>query len=569
MKPHLKLKHLASEWMPRASAAANVALPFYSTSHDAASLTSRDMRAWRPGSLSPDADLLLDLDTIRSRARDIDRNNGIAKGGIQTIVDNVVGTGLRLSARPDYAALGQTKDWAVTWAAQMEGLFHGWWWTTDCHAGDTMTGDQMSAQAVRGQLLNGDALTLPLWLPGRGTYATKLQMVEGDRLSNPYFQLDQMKVRGGIEFDDYGAPIAYNIRKAHPGDLFFWGALFSQWERIPRKTDFNRLRVIHAYDPERSEQSRGKPLLTSVLPQFKTLDRYTKAELDAALFNAVIAGTITTAMDQDRILDLFKNDKDAYLKARNESAVTLEGGMLVPLFPGDKLDPFIPQRPAAAFGMFIENVYRIIGVALDMPYELLLKDFSKTNYSSARAALLEAWRSFLRRRDWLGTQWLDPIYGLFAEEVINAGLIEAPNFYAKRSAYLRCKWIGPGRGWVDEVKEAAAAAMRIDSNISTLEEECARQGLYWRDVMDQRKVEYDYAKKLGLPQLAPTTVRISSTETPQETPAGPGPPGNAGMLTETLEIRSGRPAPDDDAGAIAAAPANRPSGGGTPGVATV
>ncbi|WP_449235596.1 phage portal protein [Azospirillum doebereinerae] len=90
---------------------------------------------------------------------------------------------------------------------------------------------------------------------------------------------------------------------------------------------------------------------------------------------------------------------------------------------------------------------------MNIPYELLVKDFSQTNYSSARAALLEAWRFFNGRRAWLGTYWATPVFDLWLEEAVNLGEIEAPDFYANRFAYTRCRWIGAGKGWVDPVKE--------------------------------------------------------------------------------------------------------------------
>lgn len=492
MKPHIRMKHDA---VPRMSASAD-------TAHHAASLKAFDTAAWRPRIGSADSDLLREWPDLVSRSRDMERNNGVAKGGIQTIVDNVVGTGLRLSSRPDYRALGQTKDWAAQWRKKVESLFHWWWWTSACHAGDTMTGDQMTAQQFRASLNNGELLALPLWLPERGDgFATKIQTVESDRLSQPGGMFESSRLRGGIKFDEYGAPLGYFIKKTHPGDAFY-DVDGMGWEYVPRRTAFGRLRVIHAFDPERSGQSRGKPLLTSVLPQFKQIDRYTNAEIMAAVVNAMIAMVIESPMSHEQVMELFEGNPQAYLAARNEHAVSLKGGTAISTFPGDKVASFLPQRPASGFGQFIENIYRIIGVALDMPYELLMKDFSKTNYSSARAAMLEAWRSFNRRRDWLGTQWMDPIFGLFLEEMVNAGRIEAPDFYQNRWYYQRCKWIGPGRGWVDPVKEADASVLRVDSNLSTLEQECAEQGLDWEDVLEQRAMEIEKLKELGFTVVA-------------------------------------------------------------------
>lgn len=80
------------------------------TSHKAASQTLREIASWQPGRGSADSDLLPELDTIVARSRDLTRNHGIAAGAMQTLSDNIVGTGFRLSAKPDYKALGKSRN---------------------------------------------------------------------------------------------------------------------------------------------------------------------------------------------------------------------------------------------------------------------------------------------------------------------------------------------------------------------------------------------------------------------------------------------------------------------------
>lgn len=512
---------------------------------------TRDIRDWNPRRGSADSDLLRDLPNLLGRSRDIERNNGVAAGIIRTITDNVVGTGLRLVPRPNYLALGKTKEWADAWALQVSAYWWQWAETTACHAGDTMSFDQLTTQVLRGQLLNGGALALPLWIPDRGDgYATKLQTVEIDRLSNPQGAPDTQLRRGGIDFGVYGEPLVYNIRNAHPGDYLMMGAATDQftWTPVPRRTKFGRARVLHVFDPERSAQSRGKPLLSPVLPEFKNIDRYTMAELQAAVVNAMIALVIQTPMDQEAVLGLFDGNYDKYVETRQEHRPKLQAGGVLSLYPGDEAQSFLPNRPATAFGGFLEVMHRIIGLPADLPYELVMKDFSKTNYSSARAALLEAWRSFLRRRDWLGTQFADPVYDLFLEELVNADKVEGKDtFYTHRAAWTRCRWIGPGRGWVDPVKEAQGAQVRMASMMTTLEMECAEiGGNDWREVLDQAAVERAYKIKLGLPpdlvinqaksvQEHPTTDSSPDANNPDGTPASDGATASANPKRPALD----------------------------------
>jgi len=499
--------------------------------HHGASTTRRDTSQWYAARGSADSDLLPDLPELQYRARDIRRNNGYAHGIVQTAVDNIVGTGLRLSAQPDYIALSRigpqfNKEWADEWATQYESLFHEWWWSTACHAGDTLTGDMLTEQVLFSKFDNGGSLTLPLWIDRGDGFRTKLQTVEIDRLCNPHMQPNTANFRGGIEYDDFGVPVAYHILKGHPGERYFnWSSTVGmEWERIPRRTPFGRLRVIHDFDSDRADQTRGKPLLSAVLDQFKNLDRYVKAEIQAALMNAMIWGAITTPMGHEEIVDLFQNDREKYMADRDAHAVKMQSGTLATLFPGDKLESFMPQRPAAGFGVFTKNIERIISVGADMPYEIAKKDFSESNYSNTRAAVNEAWRSFNRRRDRLGAGWLDNVNGLFMEEMVSAGRIAAPRYYEFRRAYQRCNWIGPGRGYVDKTKEVTGDLLALQGKTTTLQQVCAEQGRDWREVMDQVKAEQNYAESIGLdlnfstmlPQVFPP-----EGEPPEDEPPAP------------------------------------------------
>jgi len=522
----------------------------YDTSHSGASVLRKQLSNWMPARLPADADLLPDLPALQSRARDLDRNNGVAAGGLQTLQDNVAGYGLRLAAYPDWRALGQTVEWAADWSQNTEALWRSWADTCACDVAHELTFSEMTKLVFRSALENGEALALPLWQARPETpFRTCIQLIESDRLGNPVqdgmlgygygawagggligapVAANGRRVIGGIERDDFGRPLAYYIRTA--SDYWGFGSYLTfapeDWERIPAETSWGRKRVLHMHSKERIAQSRGRPLLTPVIEQFRMLDSYERTELQSAIVNAIVAGVIETPATGEEVLSTFGGDVNAYLASKNQYRVRLEGGSMIPLYPGDKMTPFIPARPAAQFPSFVEAISRQIGTAIGMPYELVLKDFSKTNYSSARAALMEAWRFFIVRRHWLANSWAMPIYRLWLEEAVNAGMIEAPDFYKNQYYYTRSKWIGMGRGWIDPVKEAEAAQLRMEISISTLEQECAEQGQDWREVLEQRALETARIDQLGLPQPGPYQKSPPTGEqpVPAQQPGGGGPP---------------------------------------------
>lgn len=83
-----------------------------------------DMRGWNPTRGSADSDLLPEKDDIDARARDLTRNEPVAKGGVNSQLEMVVSTGATLHPIPDYKALGKTKAWADEWARDVQSKFH-------------------------------------------------------------------------------------------------------------------------------------------------------------------------------------------------------------------------------------------------------------------------------------------------------------------------------------------------------------------------------------------------------------------------------------------------------------
>ena len=492
--------------------------------HLGASTTAKEMARWNPSNGSADADLLPDLENLRNRSRDIARNNGVASGAIQTTVDNVVGTGPRLAATPDYRALGRDKRWAEEWATIVEARWRAYTETTECDAAGQLTFAALTNQVFRGGLVNGEALSLPLWLPNAGKFATRHQVIEADRLCNPDNLPDDDKLRGGVEIDPYGRPLAYWVRTTHPGDYFgLHFGISGKWQRIPATTDWGRKRVVHVHDKERTGQTRGKPLLAPVLAQFRMLDTYHRTEMQAAVINAFVAAFMETNLPPEAVAEMLGADPNDdkfqdYVNSQREFVAPLRGAAIIPTMPGTKITPFSPGRPSEAFAPFTEAIERHIGVGIGLPFESLMKNFSKTNYSSARASLLEAYRFFLGRRRWLTDFWVNPVYHLWLEEQVNAGVVEAPGYYENQYAYGRCKWIWPGRGWIDPVKEIQAAEKRMACNISTLERECAEQGEDWEEVLEQRAREKARMNELGLSAPPPAA---ASARVPAAPPAGP------------------------------------------------
>jgi lambda family phage portal protein len=208
---------------------------------------------------------------------------------------------------------------------------------------------------------------------------------------------------------------------------------------IPARNELGRPNVFHLYPVQRSGQTRGVPFFSPVLTYFKDLAEYAEAELVAARIAACFSIFITSEASMDLNTGYDRNFQGQFLES-------LEPGMIRHLLPGESITSFNPQRPSATFEPFVEKMLRAISAALGLPYELVAKDFSKTNYSSARAALLEARRYFKVRQEWLARKLCQPVWEMVLEEAYLRCELGAISFYENKQYWVNASWITPGLG---------------------------------------------------------------------------------------------------------------------------
>lgn len=471
-----------------------------STAYQAADPIAQDLIGWNPVLASADADYLPERDSVVARIRDMVRNNGWAAGGLQRELDNVIGDELRLSCKPDWRTLGLDQDWAHEYATYIEGRWRQY--TRDprfyCDAERHSTMGGLFGLAYRHYAADGDAIAVLKWKPRGWRWATTVHIVDPDRLSNPQDREDTDLQRGGVDLDEEGlSAIGYNFRRRHLNDVPMAMAQSFTWDHLPRETAWGRPIVVHHYDKLRAGMTRGIGRLTPVLEKLKMVDKLDKVELQAATLNAILAAFIESPMDHALLQDLIDDGHgsaiNGYQSARtefHEKRRVMLGGVRIPtLFPGEKIGFQMATRPNQGFEAFEAVSLRNIASALGISYEQLSQDWSKTNYSSARAALLEVWKTLTARRSKFAARFCTPVYLAWLEEEFDLGDVPlpagAPDFYDGLAAYAGCKWIGPGRGWVDPVKEKQGALLGIGGVLSTLEDESAEQGRDYQETIEQ------------------------------------------------------------------------------------
>jgi lambda family phage portal protein len=444
---------------------------------------------WTPSGGNADYHIARDLASLRDRSHDLVRNSPIAAGAIETQVVHVVGTGLSLQSRIDAALLGLDDDEAAEWQVATEREFALWAESKFADATEDQNFYELQDLVFRTRVEAGDVFVMlpeveqPGW-----PYRLRVQVIEAGRVDTPNGMPKDGKVTQGIERDAGGRPIAAHIADRHQVS-YDTGTI--NWARVPFRGASGRLNLLHLKRKLRPGQTRGVPELAPIMAQLKQLDRFSTAEVDAAVNSAAMALFIT--MNPDAFESLFEDsDRSTYMESATGWDGGLQSGKAVNLLPGESVEAPTPGRPNPQFEPFFQAVMKQIGIGLNIPHEVLSKAF-QSSYSAARAALLDAWRTFRIRREWLASNFCQPIYEEWLAEAVLAGRVRAPGFFRDplvRRAWCGSTWSGDGPGAIDPLKEIQAAKERMDAGVSTLAEEVvAWDGGDWHQKHRQRTRE--------------------------------------------------------------------------------
>lgn len=458
---------------------------------------------YRPQRTAPGAERF-ERETLQTRAEDLTGNHWGATSVVDAITVNTVGTGLRPQAKPNYRRLGISREAAREVAEQQEWAWKVW--CREAHVSGRLFFDDLCFLGLRSSLIHGEMIHLPVMLQDSGRkFSLALQDVHPLRLQTPNDLSLQPNIRDGVELDDIGRPVAYwfaDPPRTSSEPLGGFGGLSSAQFVCKPARHAHRPCVFHLFRTEENEQVRGVSKLAPGLKLFRHLDDSLDYELMAQIVTASLPVFIATDDPQGVVRAQYEQQGTEYSPVYHGALP--DPGTLMYGNPGEKPHILESNRPGNNFVPFTELVLRAAAASTGMPYEVLSKDFSKTNYSSARAALLEAWRVFLLYRHWMVNHYCTALWAMVQEEACLRGYVQlpkgAPGFYEGFHAWTQSKWIGPARGYVDPVKEVRANVMALENRLTTHADIIAERGEDWEEVWEQRTLEEKRADEMFPPE---------------------------------------------------------------------
>jgi capsid protein len=244
--------------------------------------------------------------------------------------------------------------------------------------------------------------------------------------------------------------------------------------------------IYHWYGPRKSNSYRGYSELTPALPLFAQLRRYGLATLTAAEVAAMLAGVMKTTSPPVA-------GEPAELK--DWTTVPLQRGALISLPDGWDASQFKPEQPISTMEMFVNLILREIGRSLDVPFGIVAGDSSRYNYSSAQLD----YRGYEERLKFnKGQKKIRVLNPLFGEWLLELAKNDPRINREYENGQIYYTWTFANRPSSDPVKDATAEQVRLSYNGTTLEEVYAARGQDWEEGLEQRQIETEKVRELGL-----------------------------------------------------------------------
>jgi lambda family phage portal protein len=450
--------------------------------YEGAAVTRRTY-GWNAPTVSPNYAVLPALNTLRDRSRSAVRNDGYAKGAIDKLVTNIVGTGIKpLSQAED---IGFRRDLQALWTR----------WTDESDADGLLDWYGQQAQAVRGWLEAGEIyLRLRPRLPEDGLpVSLQVQVIEPELCPHTWNRTlpNGNRIRAGVEFNGIGRRVAYWFHPSRPGDLldFDPGTL----RRIPADL------IIHLYDPLRAGQLRGLPHLTQALILLRELDKYNDATVLRMQIGNLFAGFVRKPINTAPS-DINPLTGQAPETLNDKPFVSMEAGQMQELDPGDEVDFTDPPEAGSTYADFMRQQLYGAAAATGVPYELLTGDMSKVNDRTVRvivnefAGRIEAWQHQI-----VAHQVCRRVWRAFVDRVFLDGVLPIPAAYVTDpQPWVAAKFTPPRRRYIHPVQDVEAQRAAIRSGFTSRQAVVSEYGED-AEVVDQEQADDNArADRLGL-----------------------------------------------------------------------
>ncbi|MGI9279103.1 MAG: phage portal protein [Endozoicomonas sp.] len=456
----------------------------------------RRSQSWLAPSSGPNHALNGNLGTLINRSRAAIRNDPWAASGLEKLVANIVGTGIKPKS--------EAKD--DEFRKQLQTLFLTWTDESDADGQLDFYGQQ--SLAARSMLEAGECFVRfrPRKLGDGLNVPLQLQLLEAEFVPSDYNDdlKKGRKIRAGIEFNAIGQRVAYWMHKQHPSDYTTLDT--AGLRRVPAK------QVMHLYEPLRPGQLRGQPLLSQVLLRMFHLDKFDDATLLRQEIANLFTGFITKPSPEQEKVDPLTGRPIVY-DLQGVPMVAMEPGTMQELSPGEEITFNTPPGAASNYPDFIRQQLMAVAAGMGLPYDVLSGDMKGVSDRALRVVLNEFRRRIQQiQHNQMVFQLCRPVWKRWLEMAVLSGAVSAPELHRNPSQYNRVKWIPHGWAYIHPVQDVQSQNLAVRSGFKSRSEVVSEQGYDSEQIDDEIAADNRRADELELQY--DSDARISTQENP-------------------------------------------------------
>lgn len=471
---------------------------------------SRFAAGWTVFDTSADSELHTGLTRLRALSRSLIRDNCYAKRARAIVVGNVIGAGIGLQAQVENLRGKNLEDIN----SAIESAWDKWCQAESCHTGGRLTFSAIE-QIAMGQVFEAGEVLIrkyPLNL-GRSGIPMALEVIEAERLADDYSTPAPMpgnRIKMGVEIDAFDRPVAYWIRQVHPNEYMQDMQSAQKLQRVPAD------QIYHLHIIDRWPQVRGVPWLHTAIRRLQDIHGYSEAEIIAARASACVMGFVTSP----------ESPQPDSVDAAGNRIMNFEAGTIEHLLPGEEFTLANAGRNNAGMEPFMRILLREIAAGCGTSYESLSRDYSQSNYSSSRLALIEDRDNWRALQSWFIGSFRRQFHTDWLNSAVLSGSVKGLSIadYANNiDKYQAVKFKPRGWAWVDPTKEVDAYQAAVAAGFMSISDVIALTGSGndLEDVIKARQREIDMMELAGVPSTtlqpapAPKTQTINQTNQDQ------------------------------------------------------
>lgn len=366
-----------------------------------------------------------------AHARQLSRDNLLYSGPIDRQVGYIIGNGFQLQAK--------TAD--KKWNALAESLWADFWRRPDVVG--VFSGRAIEQLVCKELLTCGDVGILL-------TDELRLQIFESEQIKGRTFGSD------GIERDQRTGKVTG-----------YWVTMYGQ-DGQPVLAQARKVNVEHFLfisKPDRPSSIRAVPPGQASFPMLDRINDMCDSEAAAAQLLARVVLSVTRAGGSAAAYATSEDDpsKAGIDTAQLTTRITeLDHSLIYNGEPGDEIKGIDRNIPGKDFTASVTMFLRLLGMSIGLPLEVMLLDWTKSNYSQSRAVLEQAAVTFRGWQLLIEEGFHQRVYRWFVDQSIaNNVLPTIDDRYAH-------EWIKPNVPWIDQKKEAEAKGGMIDRGFTSL-----------------------------------------------------------------------------------------------------